>query len=294
MGMGMGMGMGQGQAGASGGPVGFILPDTLTTSEPDYALYAKTTTRLFPLVTEVRFDDRCWDGRHLAQAVLGEFSSYQWQSDVAIIPKDWKINPRFNLDQEIRILIGLGRVNRMTRGDEILAQAEDATVYWANLLMTNPVACPSTWLLIHIGEAVGLMVAMYFKRMFRRPRPVQVYPALMPLLLTPPHASFPNAHALQSFLMSRLLEKVRPDIKSQLYALAMRVAVNREIAGVHYPSDRVASMDMIDGIMAKFDLLENENPKGAYASILARAKLEWPDIMVAATQQHNHTPKLRP
>ena len=290
MGMGMGMGMGLGLTGAFGGPVGFILPDTLTGPEPDYDLYEKKTERKFPLVNAVRFDDRCWDGRHLAQAVLGEFSSYPWQNDQTIIPKDWQINPKFNLDQEIRILIGLGRTNRMTHGEEILAQAEDATPYWANLLMTNPVACPATWLLVHIGEAVGMMVSMYFKRMFRRPRPVQVYPALMPLLLSPPHASFPNAHALQSFLMSRLLEKVRLDVKPQLDALAMRVAVNREIAGVHYPSDRVASMGMIDGIMAIFDLLEKENPKGAYASILARAGLEWPDILVAATPQHNHHP----
>jgi acid phosphatase (class A) len=128
---------------------------------------------------------------------------------------------------------------------------------------------------MEIGKAVGMMVAMYFKRIYQRPRPSQVYPPLMPLLLNPPHASYPNAHALQSNLMSQLLAQngVRRDMKEQLLALALRVGQNREIAGVHYPSDRQASKRMVPGIMKI--LKELRNKESAYKDVVEQATKEW-------------------
>jgi hypothetical protein len=99
----------------------------------------------------------------------------------------------------------------------------------------------------------------------------------MPLLLTPPHASYPNAHALQSYLMSGLVARVRPDLEDPLNGLALRVAQNREIAGVHYPSDREASERMAKGVLAFLDKLQSEKDS-AYASIVNRAAIEWRHI----------------
>jgi hypothetical protein len=100
---------------------------------------------------------------------------------------------------------------------------------------------------------------------------------LMPLLLTPPHASYPNAHALQSYLMSRLVARVRPELAEPLEALALRVGQNREIAGVHYPSDRIASEKMATEILKIFDEMKKETTS-AYAKIVERATIEWSDI----------------
>jgi len=305
-GMGMGMGMGGlAPAGTPSAPVGLVLPDTLGKKALDYVgglhplaeklefndLLAKDM-----LFAHVRFDERCWDAPHMAQVVLAEFSAMDWLK-YDIDPGHWSETEKFpGVEEEIRQLVSLGTMARGAYRDEIIAQAEDATVYWANLLMANAASCPATCTLVQIAQAVGSMIAMYFKRIYRRPRPVQVYPPLMPLLLTPPHASYPNAHALQSNLMSRLLAQdgVRPDLKEPLMQLARRVGQNREIAGVHYPSDRIASEGMAPKIMNVLnDLYEQtksddgtpEKSRSAYGSVVERAKLEWADIRKQVVSQ---------
>ncbi|MBN8900380.1 MAG: hypothetical protein J0H57_05040, partial [Rhodospirillales bacterium] len=58
------------------------------------------------------------------------------------------------------------------------------------------------------------------------------------------------AHALQSNIMSGLVALACPDLKEPLQALAPRVGQNREIAGMHYPSDRTASEKMAKAVLA--------------------------------------------
>lgn len=292
MSMSMSMGMGSmGPAGVPSAPVGFVQPDSLSEAPTPYAnglhpLPAKVTFQDLVdkgRVKQLRFADRCWDAPHMAQAVLGEFSQYDWLNPkYGIDPGDWRHE---NVAKEIKELVNLGTMARGQFRDEILAQADDATTFWANLLMMYPASCPATFTLMEIGKAVGTMIAMYFKRVYQRPRPVQVYPPLMPLLMSPPHASYPNAHALQSNLMSELLAQdgVRPDMREPLMALALRVGQNREIAGVHYPSDRKASEHMAPRIMNIFRELYGQ--PSAYREIVERAKQEWHDIDTEAKPQ---------
>ena len=90
--------------------------------------------------------------------------------------------------------------------------------------------------------AVGQMVGMYWKHHFQRARPVQLFPAVMPLILTPPHPSFPNNHSFQSHLIAYTVqaafeEPVAGAMHAQLMALADRIGNNRVVAGVHFPTD---------------------------------------------------------
>jgi hypothetical protein len=292
MSMSMGsMSMGSmGPAGVPSSPVGFVQPDSLSNEAAAYegSLHPLPAELTFQgLITDkrrlkhVKFATQCWDGPHLAQAVLGEFSQFDWlDGKYGIDPGDWR---DIDVEQEIKELVNLGTMARAQYRDEILAQAEDASSFWANLLMMYPASFPASCTLMEIGKAVGMMVAMYFKRIYQRPRPSQVYPPLMPLLLNPPHASYPNAHALQSNLMSQLLaqEGVRPDMKGPLSALALRVGQNREIAGVHYPSDRKASERMFPGIMLIFNELRDQ--QSAYREIVDQATKEWERVKEEAT-----------
>jgi len=91
---------------------------------------------------------------------------------------------------------------------------------------------------------VAQMVAVYYKLKFRRARPQQVCPALVPLINPPWHASFPSAHSLESHLIARALSEVRPHSSRELDALACRIAHNREVAGVHYRSDSEAGEEL--------------------------------------------------
>jgi acid phosphatase (class A) len=221
----------------------------------------------FDLTNEQEYPFLAWDPRYLAQSVLAEFASSGWQAHTD--PGDWRHND-LKPEQEIRALMVLAATERPMRASEIAMQAEDAGPYWGNLLTTTPASRPTTWTLIEIGRAVGLMVAMHWKYKYRRPRPAQLCPALLPPLLTPPHASYPNAHALQSSLMSYCVMMVcSPAFYGPLLALARRVGENREIAGLHYKSDREASERIAPAVM-KYLL------KGpVFRAIMDAAAKEW-------------------
>jgi membrane-associated phospholipid phosphatase len=92
------------------------------------------------------------------------------------------------------------------------------------------------------------MVAMHFKLKFKRGRPQQVFPGLVPLVPSPWHASYPSGHSLQSQLTALSLGEVMPGAKDALIALAKRIGENREVAGVHYPSDTVAGRKIAEAV----------------------------------------------
>ena len=61
-------------------------------------------------------------------------------------------------------------------------------------------------------------------------------------------------------------------MRAPLDALADRIGYNREIAGVHYPSDRVASRKIADQLVP---LVEKG---GLFSKMLEEAKEEWKGV----------------
>jgi acid phosphatase (class A) len=103
--------------------------------------------------------------------------------------------------------------------------------------MLSPWSSPDTLKILEMAIRVGQMVAVHFKLTFNRARPQQICPALIPLINSPSHASFPSAHSLESHMVALALAEVRPSAERMLTALADRIGRNREVAGVHYPTD---------------------------------------------------------
>ena len=218
-----------------------------------------------PFIWGATFPQRAWAPGLYAQTVLAEFGDSGWLGEMTCSPPP---STRKEIGDEIASLIR-SSYKRAERAAEILTQSKDASIYWADMLMASPKSHPATWELMTIGNTVAHMVAMHFKLVFKRARPVQVYPALMPVLLTPPHPSYPNAHALESLVMSGCVALAAPVLRDQLELLADRVGYNREVAGVHYPSDRVASAELAPQVMAFLG-------KGAlFLEVVERAKGEW-------------------
>jgi membrane-associated phospholipid phosphatase len=127
-------------------------------------------------------------------------------------------------------------------------------------------------------------------------RPSQLLPALMPPISIPGHASFPSGHATQSALISLCVQQALPgaDFSSAvpigtptpgstcaamqpgLDALAARIARNREIAGLHYPSDTVGGQMLATNIFQNILLKASSTVLNSYFEVLKFAKLEWP------------------
>ena len=94
------------------------------------------------------------------------------------------------------------------------------------------------------------VLEMRLKMHFDFPRPITTSDELQPIIQTPGHGSWPSGHATESFVAAALLTALMsgvsergPDAvvrQSQAMRLAARIATNRTVAGVHYPSDSMA------------------------------------------------------
>jgi len=217
------------------------------------------------------FPPSAWGPTFKAQLLLARFASTKWF--------DPKIAPLPNapsLADEIRQLIGDVHL-RNARLPEIFAQADDFSPYWANMLMVTPGSRPKTWLMITTMMLIGTLVSMKYKDLHKQPRPAQVYPALMPVIQTPGHPSFPSGHALQCDLIADCMARAVPAFKQPARALAERIARNREIARVHFPRDRQASRAIATHLK---QVLYDDDPArpGIIDELVAGIRQEYPDI----------------
>ncbi|HKW94213.1 MAG TPA: phosphatase PAP2 family protein [Methylomirabilota bacterium] len=78
----------------------------------------------------------------------------------------------------------------------------------------------------------------------RRPRPGAVDPTLATALATPRSPSYPSEHAAVAAAAARVLAYLFPDDSQALMAKAMEAAGSRELAGLQYPSDTAAGLDL--------------------------------------------------
>jgi len=117
---------------------------------------------------------------------------------------------------------------------------------------------------MEIARRIGQFQAMHYKLVFNRERPSQLSPALLPPIEVPGMASFPSGHATESYLIAMCLALVMPaaastqppptsvptppppppPLGSPLERMAQRIARNREVLGLHYPSDSVCRQDI--------------------------------------------------
>ena len=107
------------------------------------------------------------------------------------------------------------------------------------------------------------------KRRFGRARPHQLDARLRPSIAVPPHAAYPSGHAIEAHVVGLVLARLAPGSRDALAAAARQIGHEREIAGVHYPSDGVASRALGDAVFA---LLERN---GRFTRELEAARAEW-------------------
>jgi membrane-associated phospholipid phosphatase len=140
---------------------------------------------------------------------------------------------------------------------------------------------PKTLLLGHVCLRIGEMVAIYYKKEFLRPRPSVICPALQPPMGPPGHPAFPSGHSLQGWLLSHWLMEITPRVrgtpiyKEQLEWLADRVAVNRERAGIHYPSDTSGGKHLAQVVFDAMRAMENGGQAKILYEIAGAAREEW-------------------
>lgn len=113
------------------------------------------------------------------------------------------------------------------------------------------------------------VVVFSFKHKHDRIRPSILDETLTKLIKIPPHPAYPSGHATEAYAIAYLLQELDPPNAERYLKDAHRIAHNREIAGVHYPSDSAAGQSLArqltDGLLANHH----------FQSLLAAAKEEW-------------------
>ena len=137
-----------------------------------------------------------------------------------------------------------------------------------NELFTDE-ARPETALLLQKIEPLFKVVVMREKLEHDRVRPSHLDPELSTTIPVPLHPAYPSGHASRAYLIAFILGELQPD-RADLYLVdAARIARNREVAGVHYPSDAVAGKMLAEQFFAALKADAELGP------LLENAKTEW-------------------
>jgi acid phosphatase (class A) len=228
----------------------------------------------FPLLLNRAYRCAFWGATWRAQVVLAEFGKNAGWQDIAVDPP--KLDPT-SMQAEIRALLDHIANDRPRLMSEIVLQANGASAYFGNMLDVDATCRPNTWAVITCTFTVGQMVAMFFKSKFNRARPSHVYPAVLPVISTPTHPSYPSGHSVQSWLTAYCLSEVCADLQLPAEGMAERIASNREVAGLHFPSDTQAGKAIAERV--KPFLMGCPT----FINLLTAAKGEWqPDTVPAS------------
>jgi acid phosphatase (class A) len=157
------------------------------------------------------------------------------------------------------------------------AKSEDTLTPWVYAGVLGPnfskAKMPLTADLLDKAEKDTHNLTEEAKRLWDRDRPPHQDGRITPLIKVPSSASYPSGHATRAVLWARVLAVLSPKDKEALLERARLVALDRVIAGVHYPTDVAAGMALGDAIADQ--LIQSE----AFKTDLEKAKAEWPSTM---------------
>ena len=101
---------------------------------------------------------------------------------------------------------------------------------------------------ISIVQPLTAAIVLDLKSKYARTRANDVDPSLSTAIPVPWHKAYPSGHATQSFITALAFANVFPEKSDEFMRLAAKVAINREIAGLHYTSDSDAGAVLAEQI----------------------------------------------
>ncbi len=139
---------------------------------------------------------------------------------------------------------------RQDRLNEIILQTGDIQSFFGLVGYLAPDATKWTLALNQAMLRLCTMIEMPLKHGFDVARPIAMSRRVQPVIQTPGHGSWPSGHATEAFACATLLSRLFLDgpvdpveqiaAGSEIYRHAERIAMNRTVAGVHFPTDSMA------------------------------------------------------
>jgi membrane-associated phospholipid phosphatase len=152
---------------------------------------------------------------------------------------------------------------RSDRSAEILAQLNAPTAFFSSIVALDISRFPRTLELLNATLRLAYSVVIQIKHGLACRRPQEYSPQIQPMIPVPQHGAFPSGHATEAFIAAyvfwALLHAINARASSttppppsgatqyahmswgtQFMRLASRIAINRTVAGVHFPADSAA------------------------------------------------------
>ncbi len=138
---------------------------------------------------------------------------------------------------------------RSERLGEAVGQIGFPTPFFETVLPLHPASRKFTRELVSIAQSSASEVVIRVKKALRCRRPNEFSPQLQPIVPTPGHGTLPSGHSTEAFVVARMLDHLMNDTgydggasdwATMLLRQAHRIAVNRTVAGVHFPVDSLA------------------------------------------------------
>jgi hypothetical protein len=124
------------------------------------------------------------------------------------------------------------------------------------------------------------VIEMQQKKKFDRVRPSLLDRSLEPVIVVPTFPAYPSYHSAEMHFYALILSELAPARTEEFLARADQIAKNREIAGVHYPSDSQV------GVLLAQQFFNALLQDAKFQTLLASAKKEWatrPQLLQAST-----------
>ncbi len=185
---------------------------------------------------------------------------------------DFPANSSLRTEAELALLHEYVALRTPERVAQILAEREADGIKVGPEVITKYMSDPRYAM---TGKAISQLldeinpVVMRVKNKLDRVRAHKLDPTLTTAIDVPEHGAYPSGHSTQAHAIAFLLTAMAPDRQAELESDALRVAVNREIAGVHYPSDSAAGRLLARQIV---DLMLGNSE---FAALVESAKREW-------------------
>ena len=133
---------------------------------------------------------------------------------------------------------------REDRASEILVQMTPQLPFWGSVVNLSPSRTPKTLEIIDLALAFASTVVLRFKQAMACPRPADYSALIQPVVPTPGHSAYPSGHSTEAHMIAFVLPKLltsnlqeQAHYAEQLERLAARIAINRTVAGLHFPVD---------------------------------------------------------
>jgi membrane-associated phospholipid phosphatase len=144
---------------------------------------------------------------------------------------------------------------RSDRAAEILSQIGPLATYLGSIAFLRPERTRCTLELLFVAHRFVYYIEQRFKHALSCRRPLEYSAQVQPMILTPGHGSFPSGHSTEAFAYAYLLWQLikasgNPAFASQviwgeqMMRMAARMAINRTVAGVHFPTDSAAGVTL--------------------------------------------------